>query len=93
MIWLLILVLFIAVLVIIGKKRDHTITLYQSEVTQFINSLKYKDPNLEAKQRYGRALLWDKKIDFEELRDYKASKVPVKPYQYDDLGIKNTDLN
>lgn len=92
MIWLLVIIVFIAGLVVVSKKRDYTITLYQSEETQFINALKYKDPNLEAKQRYGRALLWDKKVDFEELKDYRASKVAVKPYQYDDMGIKNTDL-
>lgn len=91
MIWLLIIVCCIGLLVIVSKKRDHTITLYQSEVTQFINSLKQKDVDLENKQRYGRALLWDKKIDFDELRDHISSKVPVKPYVYDDLGIKNND--
>ncbi|MBC7513575.1 MAG: DUF3460 family protein [Herminiimonas sp.] len=34
---------------------------YESELTQFINSLKAKNPALEESQRAGRALLWDKK--------------------------------
>jgi len=35
---------------------------YQSDVTQFITQLKAKDPALEAKQREGRELLWDKTL-------------------------------
>ena len=34
---------------------------YESELTQFINGLKAKNPALEESQRAGRALLWDKK--------------------------------
>jgi aspartate ammonia-lyase len=33
---------------------------YESEITQFINELKQKNPDLEEQQRAGRALLWDK---------------------------------
>ena len=33
---------------------------YKSDVTQFIDELKAKKPTLEAEQRAGRALLWDK---------------------------------
>ncbi|MGH6639075.1 MAG: DUF3460 family protein, partial [Polaromonas sp.] len=33
---------------------------YTSEVTQFIDQLKASKPTLEAEQRAGRALLWDK---------------------------------
>ena len=36
---------------------------YQSEVTRFIDELKSKKPSLEAEQRAGRALLWDRAID------------------------------
>ena len=35
---------------------------YTSEATQFIRQLKKDNPNLEAQQRQGRALLWDKKV-------------------------------
>jgi Protein of unknown function (DUF3460) len=33
---------------------------YRSEITQFIDQLKADEPGLEARQRAGRALLWDK---------------------------------
>ena len=38
---------------------------YQSETTQFIDKLKAAEPELEARQRAGRALLWDKQVDRE----------------------------
>lgn len=34
--------------------------LYKSEITQFLEELKTQKPELEAQQRQGRALLWDK---------------------------------
>jgi hypothetical protein len=33
---------------------------YESEFTKFLKELKQQKPDLEAKQREGRALLWDK---------------------------------
>ena len=36
---------------------------YQSEATLFIEQLKASKPELEAQQRQGRALLWDKAVD------------------------------
>ena len=36
---------------------------YKSEVTNFIEQLKAQRPTLEAEQRAGRALLWDKEQD------------------------------
>ena len=36
---------------------------YQSDITLFIDQLKAAKPTLEAEQREGRALLWDKNID------------------------------
>ena len=38
---------------------------YKSDVTQFIDELKANKPTLEAEQRAGRALLWDRPIDRE----------------------------
>lgn len=55
---------------------------YKSDVTQFIDSLKARDPQLEAKQREGRSLLWDKPIDREAQADYRAAKVSQQPYVY-----------
>ena len=55
---------------------------YRSEVTQFIDQLKVDKPQLEAQQRQGRFLLWDKIIDRAALRGFRAAKVAQKPYVY-----------
>ena len=55
---------------------------YQSETTQFIEQLKAAKPELEAKQREGRNLLWDKTIDRQFEADAEAAEVPQKPYVY-----------
>ncbi|MEH0166131.1 DUF3460 family protein [Paucibacter sp. JuS9] len=55
---------------------------YKSEVTQFIDELKAKKPTLEAEQRAGRALLWDKAIDRNEQADFRAAKVAQQAYVY-----------
>jgi Protein of unknown function (DUF3460) len=59
-------------------RRPH----YQSEVTDFIEQLKTAKPSLEGEQRAGRALLWDKNLDRDALRDYQDANVPQKPYVY-----------
>jgi hypothetical protein len=55
---------------------------YTSEATDFIESLKQANPALEASQRQGRALLWDKQIDRTILQDVQAGQVEQKPYPY-----------
>jgi len=55
---------------------------YKSDVTQFIDELKAKKPSLEAEQRAGRALLWDKQIDREAQARWREARVPQKPYVY-----------
>ena len=55
---------------------------YTSDVTDFISELKAKKPTLEAEQRAGRALLWDKQIDRSAQADYQQSRVPQSPYVY-----------
>ena len=55
---------------------------YESEITQFITGLKLDKPELEAQQRQGRELLWDKTVDRAAWRDYRAAEVPQKPYVY-----------
>jgi hypothetical protein len=59
---------------------------YQSETTQFIDKLKAAEPELEARQRAGRALLWDKQVDREAWQDYRAGKVAQQPYVYQTSG-------
>lgn len=59
---------------------------YKSDVTQFIDSLKQRDPQLEARQRQGRALLWDKSIDREAQQEWREARVPQQPYVYQSKG-------
>ena len=56
---------------------------YQSELTEFLSTLKAGNPQLEAEQRAGRSLLWDKPtIDLDTQDRLKASNVSQKPYVY-----------
>lgn len=55
---------------------------YESEITQFITELKQKKPDLEAQQRQGRELLWDKALDRGVWREYRDAEVAQKPYVY-----------
>jgi len=55
---------------------------YQSDVTQFIGELKASKPTLEAEQRAGRALLWDRAIDRQAQAEWRDADVPQQPYVY-----------
>ena len=55
---------------------------YASETTLFIQQLKADKPTLEAEQRAGRALLWDKNVDRQAQAEFNAARVPQKPYVY-----------
>jgi uncharacterized protein DUF3460 len=55
---------------------------YTSEITQFIEEMKAKKPTLEAEQRAGRGLLWDRDIDRDEQAEYDAAHVAQQPYVY-----------
>ena len=55
---------------------------YKSDVTNFIETLKAGKPSLEAEQRAGRALLWDRAIDRRAEADWLDAKVPQQPYVY-----------
>lgn len=55
---------------------------YRSEATQFIDALKTAKPELEAQQRQGRALLWDKAVDRSAVAQARAAKVAQQPYVY-----------
>ncbi len=55
---------------------------YKSETTSFIEELKARKPTLEAEQRAGRALLWDKKVDRELQSEYREAAVPQQAYVY-----------
>ena len=55
---------------------------YRSDATEFIDSLKAAKPELEAQQRQGRALLWDKNLDRQVMSGFKQARVAQKPYVY-----------
>lgn len=55
---------------------------YRSDTTDFIAALKKRDPQLEERQRAGRALLWDKAQDREAAAELKEARVPQQPYVY-----------
>ena len=55
---------------------------YTSDATQFIDELKRRKPSIEAEQRAGRALLWDKNLDRSQQQEYIDGKVSQQPYVY-----------
>ena len=55
---------------------------HTSDVTDFIATLKQKDPQLFQRQVEGRALLWDRKIELADQAEFKAAKVAQQPYVY-----------
>jgi hypothetical protein len=55
---------------------------YRSDVTDFIATLKQRDPQLEERQRAGRALLWDKAQDRDASAEARDARVPQQPYVY-----------
>ncbi|MFM2345761.1 MAG: hypothetical protein RL654_514 [Pseudomonadota bacterium] len=55
---------------------------YQSDATQFIESLKQKDPQLEQRQREGRALLWDREQDRNAQAGFNDARIAQQPYVY-----------
>ncbi len=55
---------------------------YTSDTTDFLNQLKQAKPELEAQQREGRGLLWDKQVDYEAQAQAAQARVPQKPYVY-----------
>ncbi len=55
---------------------------YMSDATQFLNQLKKEHPELDAQQRAGRALLWDKAVDHTQWKEFDEAKTPRKAYFY-----------
>lgn len=55
---------------------------YKSDASQFIDSLKQRDPQLESRQREGRGLLWDKQVDRQAQAEWRDAQVSQKPYVY-----------
>lgn len=63
---------------------------YTSEFTQFLSELKSEQPQLEADQQAGRALLWDKEpLSTEDQRRAKAAKLKQRAYVYSNDWVGN----
>ena len=64
---------------LLGLSAPH----YESEATQFLQSLKAANPTLEADQQAGRALLWDKPPrSLDDQARAAIARVKQKPYVY-----------
>lgn len=56
---------------------------YESDATLFIKQLKAERPTLEAEQRKGRAIWWDREpLNLERRRQELESQVPQQAYPY-----------
>ena len=55
---------------------------YTSETTEFLQQLKAAKPTLEAEQRQGRALWWDKPQNRQEQAEFKDARVAQQAYVY-----------
>lgn len=55
---------------------------YESEITLFLRELKREHPDIEAGQREGRAIFWDKSLDPDLYRRFRLSNVPQPAYVY-----------
>jgi Protein of unknown function (DUF3460) len=55
---------------------------YTSEITTFIDELKAKKPAIEAEQRAGRAIWWDKELNLADQADLGEARVAQQPYVY-----------
>lgn len=56
---------------------------YESEATRFLQQLKQERPHLEAAQREGRAIWWDRDaIDLDQSSRWREARVAQKPYPY-----------
>lgn len=55
---------------------------YISDTTAFLQQLKTAKPTLEAEQRQGRALWWDKSPNRMAQAEFNAARVAQAPYVY-----------
>jgi hypothetical protein len=66
-----------SILVKIFRRPD-----YNSDATQLIEQLKADQPDLDARQRAGMAIFWDKHVDREAWSEWREAQVAQKPYVY-----------
>ena len=54
----------------------------KSEATLFIEQLKIQNPELEAQQLAGRALLWEQKVNSNTQEEFQEGRVAQNSYVY-----------
>ena len=59
---------------------------YKSDISQFIDQLKAERPTLEAEQRAGRGILWDKPQDRTIQAEFDNARIAQQPYVYQTSG-------
>ena len=57
-------------------------TPYESELTRFLRQIKQQNPAIEADQKEGRAIWWDKQLDRDLYRRFRESSVSQPAYVY-----------
>jgi hypothetical protein len=57
--------------------------LYESDHTKFMREVLSKHPEWAEDRLAGRALLWDRKVDLEEQKKIRESRVANRSYPYD----------
>ena len=62
---------------------------YQSELTDFLRSLKADNPDLEAQQKQARAYWWDKHPDPDDQQRWAQARQPRGSYVYYSAGRKD----
>lgn len=55
---------------------------YESDHTKFMRDFIEKNPQIQENRLAARSIWWDKKLNKEEQKQFKESKVPMKPYVY-----------
>lgn len=55
---------------------------YESDITRLLREVA-SDPEVEKSQREGRAIFWDRKVDYGMQKRLHDSEVPMKGYVYD----------
>jgi len=65
-----------------GPKRPPMDRHYVSEFTAFMNAYLEEHPEVVADQARGRAIYWDRKVNFEELKKEAEDSAPAESYVY-----------
>jgi hypothetical protein len=55
---------------------------YVSPITQLINSLPARIPDIQAQQLAGRAILWDRPVDLTEQAEFAQGRVAQQAFVY-----------